>query len=61
MIYAVRKAGTFVITLVLVSILTFGVFQILPGDPVDIILGVEADPMQAAALTKELGLDKPIM
>ena len=61
LIYAVRKAGTFVITLVLVSILTFGVFQILPGDPVDIILGVEADPMQAAALTKELGLDKPIM
>ena len=61
LIYAVRKAGTFVITLVLVSILTFGVFQILPGDPVDIILGVEADQMQAAALTKELGLDKPIM
>ena len=58
--YAVRKAGTFVVTLILVSMLTFGVFQILPGNPVDIILGVDADPMQAAALTKELGLDEPV-
>lgn len=59
--YAIRKAGSFVITLILVSILTFGIFQILPGNPVDIILGVDADPMQAAALTKELGLDEPVV
>lgn len=59
--YAVRKAGTFAITLILVSILTFGVFQILPGNPVEIILGVDADPMQVQALTKELGLDEPMV
>lgn len=58
--YALRKAITFVITLFLTSLLTFGVFQILPGNPVDIILGVDADPLQAEALTKELGLDLPM-
>lgn len=58
--YALRKAVTFVVTLFLASLLTFGVFQILPGNPVDIILGVDADPLQVEALTKELGLDLPM-
>lgn len=59
--YMLRKAITFVVTLFMASVLTFGVFQILPGNPVDIILGVDADPMQVAALTEELGLDKPML
>lgn len=42
------------------SLLTFGIFQVLPGNPVEIILGVDADPLQVAALTKELGLDLPM-
>lgn len=46
-----------VCTLFVISLLTFGVFQILPGNPVDVILGVDADPLQAQALEKQLGLD----
>lgn len=58
--YALKKAAAFIVTLALVSVLIFGVFQILPGNPVDIILGVDADPLKAAALTEQLGLDKPM-
>ena len=40
MAYYIRKVAGFLVTLFLVSILTFAVFQILPGDPALVILGV---------------------
>lgn len=58
--YALRKVVTFLITLFIVSLLTFGVFQVLPGNPVEIMLGVDADPLQVQHLTEELQLDKPM-
>ena len=58
--YYVRKAAGFIITLFLVSILTFAVFQILPGDPALVILGVDADPAQLQQLRDEMGMDQPI-
>lgn len=42
------------------SIITFGVFQILPGDPVQTMLGTEADPTQIENLRSELGLNRPL-
>ncbi len=47
-------------TLLLVSILAFLAFSIIPGDPTGSILGMEATPEQVAALRAELGLDLPI-
>lgn len=58
--YALRKILSTLIIICIISFITFGAFQLLPGNPVDIILGVDADPMQAAALKKELGLDIPL-
>ena len=58
--FYLRKAVGLVITVVLVSAIAFGVFQILPGNPAYIILGVDADPLQVEALSKSMGLDKPI-
>ncbi len=58
--YYCRKIGGLLLTLVLVSLLTFGVFQILPGNPAYIILGVDADPLQIEVLTKSMGLDLPL-
>ena len=60
MMYYCRKAGGLLVTLALVSLITFGVFQILPGNPAYIILGVDADPMQIEALEQSMGLDKPL-
>lgn len=36
----------------------FFVFQLLPGNPAQIILGIDADPNQVAQLEKQLGLDR---
>lgn len=47
-------------TILLVSMITFGVFQILPGDPVRTMLGTEADATQIENLRSELGLDRPL-
>lgn len=58
--YYLRKLIGLVVTLVLVSLVTFFVFQILPGDPALIILGVDADEYQIEALNRSLGLDRPL-
>ena len=55
-----KKLLSILLTLFFVSALIFVVFQIIPGNPAEIILGTEADPAQILALEKELGLDKPI-
>ncbi len=45
--------------LLAVSILTFGVMNLIPGDPVTAILGNTATPETRAALAEQLGLDRP--
>jgi ABC-type dipeptide/oligopeptide/nickel transport system permease component len=47
-----------VLTLFLVSVLTFAAFTLIPGDPVSLMLGIEATDEQIAAMRKELGLDR---
>ncbi|SPU00541.1 oligopeptide ABC transporter permease [Lysinibacillus capsici] len=60
MMYILRRIILLITTILLVSIITFGVFQILPGDPVRTMLGTEADPTQIENLRSELGLDRPL-
>lgn len=60
MMYILRRIILLITTTLLVSIITFGVFQILPGDPVRTMLGTEADPTQIENLRSELGLDRPL-
>lgn len=57
--YYIKKIAGLFVTLVLVSLITFAVFQILPGNPATVILGVDADPLQLEALEESMGLDKP--
>lgn len=56
--YYLKKILGFIFTILLVSIITFVVFQILPGDPAQIILGVDADPAQLENLRATMNLDK---
>ena len=56
--YYLKKILGFIFTILLVSIITFVVFQILPGDPAQIILGVDADPAQIENLRATMNLDK---
>lgn len=58
--FYIRKSITLAATVLLVSVITFLVFQVLPGDPAQIVLGVDADPYQLAALRQDMGLDRPV-
>lgn len=60
MTYIIRRVILLVITLALVSLITFSVFQVMPGDPIRIMLGTDADETQVLTLKKQLGLDKPL-
>lgn len=60
MYYLLRRFVLLIVTVIFVSFITFGVFQILPGDPVLTMLGTEADPAQIENLRSELGLDRPL-
>jgi peptide/nickel transport system permease protein len=59
--FIIRRLITTVVVLVLVTILTFFLLQIIPGDPVAAILGPTATPEQIAQYRHELSLDKPIL
>ncbi len=58
--FLARRLGTVVPTLVLVSMLIFGLQQLLPGDPAKILAGEEQDPTVIAYLHKKLHLDEAL-
>ncbi|WP_080834462.1 ABC transporter permease [Cohnella massiliensis] len=60
MSYYVRRFFTLLLTVVLVLLLTFAVFRVIPGNPALAILGVEASPAQIELLSEKLGTDRPI-
>lgn len=59
--YVLKKFLILIITLLIVSLLAFLAFQIIPGDPTTQMLGTEATDEAVAALRAELGLDKPVL
>ncbi|WP_126429121.1 ABC transporter permease [Brevibacillus marinus] len=61
MMFVVRRLLLTIPILLLVSIMTFSLIHLIPGDPARVILGQEATPEAYAALRAELGLDKPIV
>jgi len=58
--YIIKKIFILVITLFLISILTFTTFHIVPGDPALVILGTEASPEKLQNLRAQLGTDRPL-
>jgi len=59
--FVVRKLGTLLVTLFLISVLAFLTFQIIPGDPAALLLGVDATPESLEALRAEMGLDRSVV
>jgi len=58
--YLSKRLGLMGITLGLVTIITFGFTNVLPGDVALLILGPNADPASVDALRTQLGLDQPL-
>lgn len=59
--YVLKKTGTLIITLLIVSFLSFLAFSVIPGDAALSKLGTEATREQVEALQKEMGLDEPVL
>jgi peptide/nickel transport system permease protein len=60
-VYFVRRLASLVPTLVFVSILIFGLQQLLPGDPAQMLAGEDQRPEVIEHYRQKLHLDKPIV
>ncbi len=58
--YIAKKLAALVATLLVVSLLAFLAFQVIPGDPTTKILGTEATDEAVEALRQELGLNENV-
>jgi peptide/nickel transport system permease protein len=58
--FLTRRLATIVPTLLFVSMLVFGLQQLLPGDPAMVLAGEERDPNVIAHLREKLHLDEPL-
>lgn len=58
--YFIKKVTGLIIALLIVSILAFLAFEIIPGDPARTILGTEATEAKVEALRDEMGLNRPL-
>jgi peptide/nickel transport system permease protein len=58
--FLLRRLTSLLPTLVLVSMLIFGLQQLLPGDPAKILAGEDQDPQLIAYLQAKLHLDQPL-
>lgn len=54
-----RRAGSALVTLLLVSVVIFTIASLLPGDAAQEVLGQSATAEQVAALREQMGLDRP--
>ncbi len=58
--YLFKRLASVVPTLLVVSVLIFGLQQLLPGDPAKILAGEEQDPQLIAYLQEKLHLNEPL-
>ena len=59
--FVARRFLYLVPVLIAVSLLTFSIASLLPGDLAYVILGDQATPEKVAALRADMGLDQPIL
>ena len=59
--YIINRILYLIPVLFFMSVIVFLFIHLIPGDPVDYILGLQSTPEARAALRKELGLDRNIV
>jgi len=59
--YLIKKFIALIITLLVISLLTFIAFSLIPGDAVLSRLGVNATPEAIANMRTQMGLDEPVI
>ena len=58
--YVARRLAFTLPTLLLVAVAVFTLVRLIPGDPVQLMLGDSADQAQVTAMRRELGLEEPL-
>jgi peptide/nickel transport system permease protein len=57
---AFRRLLSAIPVLLIVSLISFGLMRLIPGDPAAAIAGIAATPAQIEQLRRDLGLDQPV-
>ena len=60
MIYVLNRLVSILVTLLLISVITFSVVNILPGDVAMMILGTQSNPAALEGLRQSLGLNETL-
>ena len=58
--YIFRRLLLTIPTLLLVSVIVFGLIRLIPGDPAEVMMGPDADPASIVSLHHQMGLDAPL-
>ncbi|MBO6603893.1 MULTISPECIES: ABC transporter permease [Paracoccaceae] len=61
MAYIINRVLSVLLTLFLISVITFAVTNILPGDVAMMIMGTQSNPEALAGLRESLGLNDPLI
>jgi peptide/nickel transport system permease protein len=59
--FLLRRTALFVLSLLVASLLVFGLLRLLSGDMAQVIAGVDATPAQVELLRDKLGTDRPLV
>ena len=59
--YVIHRLLILLLAVLGVSVITFIVTRVLPGNPAYLIVGVQADQSTVDAIIDKMGLDKPIL
>ncbi|MGI5132916.1 ABC transporter permease [Pseudonocardia sp. CA-107938] len=59
--YVLTRVGGGLVVLWLVSLLTFSLLQLVPGDPAELVAGDNATPERVQEIRTQLGLDRPLV
>lgn len=59
--YLLKRLAIGALTLVIASMVVFGVLEVLPGDPAQLMLGMNATPEALASLRQQMGIDQPVL
>jgi peptide/nickel transport system permease protein len=59
--YLLKRTIILILTLLLVSMVIFAILMVIPGDPAQIILGINATPETLQKLRQQMGLDRPVI
>ena len=61
MTYVLNRLLSVILTLFLITLVTFGITNILPGDVAMMIMGTQSNPEALAGLRETLGLNDPLL